>query len=96
LCITDDFFKTHKIVLQGGNKFVAQKDFILVAKPLDINEQTIELYVGNLDSGFTVFHLAELPLKGIHDKTYSLIATSSAQLILNVRHQSNHEEYGNI
>lgn len=96
LCISDDFFKTHKIILEGGNKFVSQKSFILAAKPIDINEQTIALFVSNIDSGYTVFHEAELPLKGIRDKTYSLVATSSNQLWINVRHAGTHEEYGNI
>jgi len=35
-------------------------------------------------------------LRGVQDKTYSLIASSSDQLWINVRHSGTHEEYGNV
>lgn len=55
LVYSDDFFKTHKLALKGGNKFSLGDDFILVAKAFKDSQDEVELWVSNIISLFQVF-----------------------------------------
>jgi len=44
---SDDFFKTTKMVMKGGNKFLLSKNYFLIAKLERADTQEVSLWVAN-------------------------------------------------
>lgn len=57
---SDDFFKTTKIVIHKGNKFLINNNFLYVAQIVDQEAEEIALYVDDLNSKYYDFQQIEI------------------------------------
>eukprot|EP00927_Polykrikos_kofoidii_P066198 TRINITY_DN61841_c0_g1_i1.p1 TRINITY_DN61841_c0_g1~~TRINITY_DN61841_c0_g1_i1.p1 ORF type:complete len:870 (-),score=172.66 TRINITY_DN61841_c0_g1_i1:108-2717(-) len=85
-CYTDDFGQKINRVVYRGNKFLAAKDFIFVAKLKNSDSQTVTLMVSS--DGGSNFRPAQLPQE-LDEKSYTILDASEGTVMLHVNHGTN-------
>eukprot|EP00331_Platyophrya_macrostoma_P012271 CAMPEP_0176421916 /NCGR_PEP_ID=MMETSP0127-20121128/9447_1 /TAXON_ID=938130 /ORGANISM="Platyophrya macrostoma, Strain WH" /LENGTH=888 /DNA_ID=CAMNT_0017802715 /DNA_START=25 /DNA_END=2691 /DNA_ORIENTATION=+ len=94
---SDDFFKTKKVVLSRGQKFLITKDFFFVVRVEDEAKQDVSLYVSDPKGKKYKFSSISLPSKDkFYERSYVILDTSEGQVFLHINHENVRSKYGNI
>ena len=86
---TTDFGKTSHVHVENGNKFVISKQYILVARLVDAQSQSVNLMVSRDASSF---RKAIIPTQ-LAEKSYTILDASEDLVVLHVNHG---EGLGNV
>ncbi|CEL94476.1 unnamed protein product, partial [Vitrella brassicaformis CCMP3155] len=81
--VTEDFGRSHRVLMHHGNKFLVSNGYTFVAKSEDEAKQTVALMVST-DGGKT-FEKAKLPFE-LSEKSYTVLDTSEGAVMLHVNH----------
>lgn len=96
LSFSDNFFKTRKMLVMYGNKFLVTDNFIFVAKVISEETQDVSLMVANPNDPNYKFSEATLPMRRLKDHSYTILDSSEKQVFLHVNHFGPNSKYGNI
>lgn len=97
---SDDFFKTKKIAVQKGNKFLITKDFFFVAQVVDQEQQEVMLLNADPKSPkhyffnpieFTSHHAGKFL-----EHSYTFLDTTESAVFLHVNHFGESSRYGHV
>ena len=94
LYVSDTWFRKEALVLERGNKFALNNEFLYCAAAR--NKQQTRLYVSTSASGYKTFKLVKLPVKDMSDRSYTVIDSSERSVFLYVQHVGGKTSFGNI
>mmetsp|Transcript_11552 Transcript_11552/g.15062 ORF Transcript_11552/g.15062 Transcript_11552/m.15062 type:complete len:887 (+) Transcript_11552:98-2758(+) len=97
LLISNDFFKTEKVVVPGGNRFLFTPKFIFVAQvrsALSHAGSTEINLMMSIDFGES-FYSGKLPFT-LAQKSYTVLDTSEDTVFMHVNHGSENSPYGHV
>ena len=83
LYMTDDYFKSLKLMLAAGNSLIKTENYMYVAK--SSTNQLIQIYVSTLLSGFSRFEEIKVPGEPILSKGFTIMDTSEQTVFLHVQ-----------
>ena len=94
---SDDFFKTSKVLVKGGNKFLLTSFFLFVVQVNDEETQEVTLLSGNSrDPEYKTLRPIELPHKHLMEHSYTILDTSEHAVFLHINHEGEKGKFGNI
>jgi hypothetical protein len=96
LTYSDDFFKTRKIGVHKGNKFMLTKDYLFVAQVLDQESQEVVLLVSK--SNLKNYELEPIVTnqKKFKEHSYTFLDTTEGSVFLHINHFGPTSKYGHI
>eukprot|EP01017_Pseudomicrothorax_dubius_P026780 TRINITY_DN3020_c0_g1_i4.p1 TRINITY_DN3020_c0_g1~~TRINITY_DN3020_c0_g1_i4.p1 ORF type:complete len:750 (-),score=167.04 TRINITY_DN3020_c0_g1_i4:24-2273(-) len=94
--MSDDFFKTSKILVPRGNKFLLNPTYIFVAQVVDQSTQDVNLIVASSTGPEYEFDTTELPSKIYREHSYTILDASESSVFLNINHQGANSKFGNV
>jgi hypothetical protein len=93
---SDDFFKTKKVAVHKGNKYLLTDNYLFVAQVVDQEAQEVVLLVANsTDSSYT-FETMETNKKKFQEHSYTFLDHSENSVFLNINHFGEKSKYGHI
>lgn len=93
---SDDYFKTKKLGVHKGNKFLLTKDYLFLAQVVDQDSQEVMLLSANSKEKIYNFHNIELGLKKFREHSYTFLDTSESSVFLHVNHFGEKSRFGHI
>ena len=93
---SDDFFKTTKISVNKGNKFLLTKDYLFVAQVIDEEAQDLVLLVAKSNEISYKFQPIDLNMKKFKEHSYTFLDTSANSVFLHVNHFGPKSMFGHI
>eukprot|EP01017_Pseudomicrothorax_dubius_P026778 TRINITY_DN3020_c0_g1_i1.p1 TRINITY_DN3020_c0_g1~~TRINITY_DN3020_c0_g1_i1.p1 ORF type:complete len:636 (-),score=85.45 TRINITY_DN3020_c0_g1_i1:109-2016(-) len=94
--MSDDFFKTSKVLVPRGNKFLLNPTYIIVAQVSEQSMQNLNLLVSSSAEPEYNFKATELPSKTLHEQGYTILDASHSSILLNINHQGSSSKFGNV
>ena len=80
--VSDDYFETKKIVLANGNSLIKTDNYIFCARAN--KDESVSVYVADLNEGFMNFLPARLPDDAKNMRTFTVMDTSELSVFLHV------------
>lgn len=96
LSYSDDFFQTHHIIVQSGNKFLLSKKYFFAASVINEETQDVSLLVANPTTFKYDFNEVKMPMRRLKEHSYTILDTSEGRIFLQINHQGPQAKYGNI
>ena len=93
---SDDFFKTYKILVQYGNKFLLSKNYFFVAYVINEETQDVSLVVSEPQSPNYNFIEVKMPMRRVKDHSYTILDTSEGRIFIHINHLGEKAKFGNI
>lgn len=93
---TDDYFKTKKIIVKKGNKFLLSKNYLIVAKVVDANEQEVELLTASSTDYRYNFTPIQLGTRKFKEHSYTYLDTTENSIFLHINRYGEKSKYGHI
>jgi hypothetical protein len=90
---SDDFFKTNKVKVKHGNRFLFTAKFLFVAQVNPKRQSEVVLRMSS--DGAATFVKAQLPY-AIKQHSYTILDTSEDSVFLHVNHQGDGAKWGNV
>ena len=93
---SDDYFKTKKIGVQKGNKFLITRDYLFLAQVVDQDSQEVMLLTANSNEINYNFRNIELGIRKLSEHSYIFLDTSENSVFLHVNHFGDKSRIGHI
>ena len=93
---SDDFFKTFKIIVQYGNKFLLSKNYFFVAYVINEETQDVALVVTDPANPNYEFSEVKMPMRRLKEHSYTILDTTEGRIILHINHLGPKAKYGNL
>ena len=90
---TDDEFKTHKVLVKGGNRFLFTSKFLFIAEVA--RNRLSEVLLKISDNGGKSFYDGKLPFV-IKQHSYTVLDTSEDTVFLHVNHAGEDSHFGHV
>lgn len=95
LYMSDDFFKTSKMILEAGNTLVKTPQYMFVATSHS-DETRITIWSSTYESGFQSVKKVRLPVDAVLSKTFTLMDTSEDQVFLFIENHGLTSPFGSL
>jgi len=96
LSYSDDFFKTFKIIVKFGNKFLLSKNYFFVAYVINEETQDVALVVSDPTLANYEFSEVKMPMRRLKEHSYTILDTTAGQIFLHINHDGPKAKYGNL
>lgn len=93
---SDDFFKTKRIGVHKGNRFLLANDYLYVAQVVDEDSQEVNLLVANSTDKIYNFQHVDVYSNRLLEHSYSFLDFSQQTVFLHVNHFGDVSKYGHI
>jgi hypothetical protein len=93
---SDDLFRTIKIGVHKGNRFLLTKDYLYVAQVVDQDTQEVNLLVSKSTSKYYRFNHVNVYSNRLTEHSYSFLDTSEQTVFLHINHFGDVSKYGHI
>jgi hypothetical protein len=93
---SDDFFKTKKIAVHKGNKFMLTKDYLFVAQVLDQEVQEVTLLAANSSHKNYEFQSIDTNSKTFKEHSYTFLDSTEGAVFLHINHFGENSRYGHV
>lgn len=81
---SDDYFKSKKLILAGGNSIIKTDHYVYVAKAHTKKPGMVRIYVSRLRQGFIKYLSAQLPFDAVSSRSFTVIDASEWSAFLHV------------
>lgn len=96
LSYSDDFFKTYKVIVQYGNKFLLSKNYFFVAYVVSEETQDVSLVVSEPQTPNYRFIEVKMPMRRVKEHSYTILDTSEGRIFIHINHLGEKAKFGNI
>lgn len=93
---SDDFFKTKRMLVPKGNKYLLSKEHIYVAQVVDQKTQEVMLLETNSTQKLYNMQPIETNLQQFKEHSYTFLDTKGISVFLHVNHFGEGSKYGHI
>jgi len=93
---SDDFFRTRKVPVHKGNKFMITKDYLYVAQVVDQVNQEVVLLTSKSNEKLIDFQTIETNQKRFREHSYTFLDSSEGSVFLQINHFGEYSKYGHI
>jgi hypothetical protein len=93
---SDDFFKTKKMLVSKGNKYLLSKGHLFVAQVVDQQTQEVMLLEANSTEKNYDVQPIDTNLKHFREHSYTFLDTKGYSVFLHVNHFGEVSKYGHI
>lgn len=84
---SDDYFKTKKMAVEGGNSLVVSDAYIFVAQSEKEYNGRIKVMASHFDTGYEKFVMADIPYKSIAAHSFTVIDSTEFSSFLHIQHR---------
>ena len=92
---SDDFFKSERMLVEGGNTIVKTEQYMFVAKSHE-DETRVKIYSSSYKSGFSYVRRVIMPPNAHLGNTFTIMDTSESQVFMFLQNLGSNTQIGNL
>ncbi len=97
LYFSDDFFKSKKLLMNGGNAIIRQDHYMFIARSVDAdNVQKVKVYTAMASDGYMKLKRARLPYNKMLPNSFTVMDATEHSVFLHVQNHGEDDFMGDI